>query len=126
MLSQVHSSHEVQISVSDEPDPSTTKLHHTSEERFLSTDCAATLTSSFTASDNATKSDLVLLEETVLGNIMGIPPSALGCTQRYLVNGTANSNFCSVRNNQLCKIGSRQEGAEHSVSAHGVLDEDTP
>ena len=111
MLSQVHSSHEVQITVSDEPDPSTTKLHrksgaipvhrlHSSSDLFIGT-----------ASDNATKSDLVLLEETVLGDIMGIPPSALGCTQRYLVNGTANSDFCSVRNNQLCKIGFRQEGS---------------
>ena len=105
MLSQVHSSHKVQITASNKPDPSTTKLHRKSgaipvhrlrsnSDLFIGN-----------ASDNATKSDLVLLEETVLGDIMGIPPSALGCTQRYLVNGTTNSDFRSERNNQHCKIG---------------------
>ena len=66
VCSQVNSSHEVQLTVIDEPDSSSTKLHrksgaipvhrlHSSSDLFIGTACT-----------NATKSYLVLLEETVL------------------------------------------------------------
>ena len=68
------------ITVSEEPNPGSTKLHRESGAIPVhilpsSSDLFIGITS-----NNATKSDLVLLGEAVLGDIVVILPPALGCT----------------------------------------------
>ena len=106
------------FAVSEEPDPG---LPHctANQERLLSTDCVAALTSSL-APQAATQPSLTWFSLTrrPWQHCAVILPPHLGCTKKHLIDGTANSDSCSVRNNQLMQNWLRHEGRWTLSSRH--------